>query len=140
MTYNQFEQALDRFGSDLDRWPPAMRAEAEALMAGNTRARQMLSEAARLDTLLADTVRPAALDAASIGAIIAGIRTDRHREITVRPTRRLAAWSGAAMAAFLAIGFVIGFAMPQSQDDAALAGLMFGSSTTTTLDTSGGLL
>jgi len=140
MTYDEFERALDRHGGDLERWPAAMRAEARALVDKDAAAARMLAEAARLDRLLAETAGPAAFDAASLGAIIAGIRTDRHREITVRPTRRLAAWSGAAMAAFLAVGFVIGLAMPQYQDDSSLAGLAFGTSAATTYDTSGGLL
>jgi hypothetical protein len=140
MTYDEFERALDRHGGDLERWPAALKAEARALADKDAAAARMLAEAARLDGLLAETVRPVSLDAASLGAIIAGIRTDRHREVTVRPTRRLAAWSGAAMAAFLAIGFVIGLAMPQSQYDASLAGLAFGTSSTTAYDTSGGLL
>jgi hypothetical protein len=143
MTHEQFEQALDRYGGDLGRWPAAMRAEAKALADKDAAAARMLAEAARLDALLSEVVGPTSVDSAAIGAIIAGIRGDRHREITVRPTRRLAAWSGAAMAAFLALGFVLGLAIPQTQDDAALAGLAFGTSTTTTfdtIDTSGGLL
>ncbi len=142
MTKDQFEQALDRYGGDIGRWPEAVRVEAKAFADGDAAARRMLAEAARLDALLATVTRPAPVDAAAIGAIISGIRGDRHREVTVRPTRRLLAWSGAAMAAFLAVGFVLGLAIPQSQDDSALAGLAFGTATTTldTIDPSGGLL
>ncbi len=140
MTYDEFEQALDRYGGNLERWPAAARAGARALADKDASAARLLAQAERLDALLAETARPVALDAASLGGIIAGIRTDRHREIAVKPTRRLAAWSGAAMAAFLAIGFVIGLAMPETQDDASLAGLVFGTGTTTVDTSSGGLL
>jgi hypothetical protein len=140
MTYEQFEATVSRYGGDLDAWPAAARAEAQALVATDPAAARLLAEAGRLDAALAALARPRPLDAAFVGGVLAGIRENRHRDVMVRPTRRLAAWSGVAMAAFLAIGFAIGLAMPRSDGDDALAGLMFGASGLTAVDGAGDLL
>jgi hypothetical protein len=116
-----------------------LRAAAEALVQRDAAAARLLDQARRTDAALAAVAEPAPLDAATVGSILAGIRGDRHREIMVRPTPRLAVWSGAAMVVFLAIGFAIGVAIPASDSGDALAGLVFGAGTLTTLD-SGSLL
>jgi hypothetical protein len=127
MTNEQFEEALSRYGGDFKKWPAAMRLQAEALVAKDVWAARMLADAMRLDRLIAEAARPTPVDAALIGAIIAGIGNGRHHDVAVRPTGRLAAWSGAAVAVFLAIGFAIGLALPADQGEDALVGLMFGS-------------
>ena len=128
MNHDQLQAALDRYGGDLDKWPAADRDSAKALAAADTAAERMLAAAARLDALMAEVARPAPVDAALIGRIVAGIGNGRHREVTVRPTARLMAWSGAAMALFLFAGFAIGLAVPADQGEDTLAGLMFGGS------------
>ena len=140
MRRDQFEKAVGLYGGDLAKWPATMRAEAEALAAGDRLAAGMLAAARRLDHLLAEVVRPAPVDAAMMGRIIAGIGNGSHSDVTIRPTGRLAAWAGAAMAAFLVVGFAVGVALPANQGEDALAGLMFGSSANAISDTVEGVL
>ena len=134
MRIEQLEEALDRYGGDLDRFPAALRAEAEALIAADAGAARIAADAARLDGVLAEAVRPMAVDAALIGRIVAGVRGDAEPELRLRPTRRLAAVAGAAMVAFLATGYAVGLALPASQGEDAFAGLIFGNSSTSTSD------
>ena len=128
MKIEQLQQALDRYGGNLGRWPEPLRAEAGALIAGNPEAARLAAAAARLDGLLAEATRPIAVDAALIGRIVAGVSDGVHHELLLRPTPRLAAWAGAAMIAFLTAGYAVGLALPASQGEDALAGLMFGNS------------
>jgi len=74
------------------------------------------------------------MDAAAIGRIVAGIDQGEHHDLTLQPTRRLFAWTSAAMVALLVAGFAAGVAMPPSQGEDTLAGLMFGSSVSTSAD------
>jgi hypothetical protein len=69
-----------------------------------------------------------------LGRILAGIDERARPERALRPTRRLAALAGAAMAASLMIGYVAGVALPASDGEDTLAGLMFGSSSSATTD------
>lgn len=140
MKADQFEEALSRYGGDLDTWPAATRAAARALAAGDARAARMLADAVRLDEALGEIASGKPVDAALIGGIVAGIGNGRHHDVTVRPTGRLMAWSGAAMALFLFVGFAIGVALPANQGDDALAGLVFGGGTSAIADTAGDLL
>jgi predicted phage tail protein len=128
MRLEEFEAALATYGSHLARWPQTTAEAAGALLARDAGARRLLSEAETLDRLLAATVAPQPVDAALIGRIVSGIDGHLHHQETVRPTGRLAAWAGVAMAVFLVAGFVIGLAVPSGvgDDDEALAGLMFG--------------
>lgn len=48
-----FQDALDRFGADLSRWPTAQRTLGEAMLRTEPSARAMLDEARRLRALLA---------------------------------------------------------------------------------------
>ena len=47
-----FEEALDRYGADLKRWPDDLRAGAEALLASSPQAQALLAEAVELDAAL----------------------------------------------------------------------------------------
>jgi hypothetical protein len=140
MNLERFEETLSRLGGDLTRWPATDRAEAEALIAAEPRAAKLRAEAAALDALIGRAVTPVAMDAAQIGRIMAGIDHRKHRDLTLQPTRRLFAWAGAAMVVFLVAGFAAGEALPSSQGDDTLAGLMFGSSVTATTTDSGSVL
>ncbi len=143
MNLERFEETLSRLGGDLTRWPAAERAEAQALIAAEPRAAKLQAETARLDELVAAAMAPVAMDSAAVGRIIAGIDHRRHRDLTLQPTRRLFAWASAAMVVFLVAGFAAGIALPSSSDDdSALAGLVFGagSSSTYSTSTSGGVL
>jgi hypothetical protein len=134
MRIEQLEQGLDRYGGDLARWPAAMRAEAEALIASDKRAAKLAATAARVDSALAEAIRPMDVDTALIGRIVAetaGSRALVAHDVTVRPTGRLVAFAGAAMVAFLVTGYAVGVAIPASQGEDAIAGLVFGNSSDT---------
>jgi hypothetical protein len=135
MNVEKLEETLSRFGSNLARWPADERAAAETLIASDAAAAKLHNDAARLDALLGEAMRPVAMNSAALGRIMAGIATNQHHEVALQPTRRLFAWAGAAMTLFLVAGFAAGLAIPSSQGDDTLAGLMFGSSTATTTDT-----
>jgi len=133
MTRDQFDAGLDRYGGDLSRWPPALRQQAEALTAADSQAAAALTAARRLDTLLTEVAAPTAADAALIGRIVSRGRQARS-ETVLKPTRRLAAWATAGVAATLMIGFIAGALIPADQSNDAIAGLMF----TGTVDDIGG--
>ena len=134
MNLEQFEEMLGRLGSDLKRWPSPDRNAAEALMAADQKVATLHAQAQRLDGLLAAAVAPVAIDSAAMGRIMAGIDHPRHRDQTLLPTRRLFAWASAAVVVFLVAGFAAGVALPSNQGEDTLAGLMFGSSTTSASD------
>ncbi len=134
MNLERFEETLGRLGGNLTRWPAAERAEAEALIAAEPQAAKLHAEVTRLDTLIGAAAAPVAMDAAAMGRIMAGIDRHRHRDLTLQPTRRLFAWASAAMVVFLVAGFAAGVAIPANQGEDTLAGLMFGSSATSTSD------
>jgi hypothetical protein len=127
MTREQFSATLDRLGGDLSRWPPQLRQEAETLAATDPTAAGELDRARRLDGLLREMTAPEAVDAALIGRIVSHNRA-RHVGTVLRPTRRLIGWASAAMLATLAIGFVVGAAVPVDQSDDAIAALLFSGS------------
>jgi hypothetical protein len=136
MTREQFNAALDRLGGDLSRWPPALRREAEILIAEDSAAAAELDRARRLEGLIMEATAAETVDAALIGRIVSHNRA-RHDGVVVRPTRRLIGWASAAMVATLAIGFVVGAAVPADQGDGTIAALLFSGSEE---DIGGGLL
>jgi hypothetical protein len=141
MTKDQLQEALDRYGGDPERWPADLRDAAQRLSATDETARHLLTAAATVERGLSAAARPMAVDAALIGRIVAGIDRAAGHELALRPTRRLAAWAGAAMVAVLVTGFAAGLAIPQTQaDDTSLASLMFGGSAYGDDATSGSLL
>ena len=143
MRIEQLEQGLDRYGGNLARWPAAMRGEAEALIAGDKQAAKLATLAARLESTLADGVRPMEVGTALIGRIVAetsGSHVLASHDVTVRPTGRLAAFAGAAMVAFLITGYAVGLALPASQGEDAIAGLVFGNSDTASTTDTGSVL
>ena len=79
------------------------------LVATDGDAARRLAEARRLDDLLAATVRPAAIEAALVGRIVAGEQGEGAASgLQLRPTPRLAAIASLAMAAALIVGFTAG--------------------------------
>jgi len=135
MTINDLEQALERYGGDLRRWPEALRVDAARLIATDADAARIAATAERLDGLLAEAVAPLPVDAAFIGRIVGQAGTGHGhlaREAPLRPTPRFAAFAGAAMVVFLAAGYVAGLILPSTDSDDLYAGLMFGNSQTVT--------
>lgn len=141
MTLDEFEIALGRHGGELTGWPETDRRAAAALIASDPAAAKLHEQELRVDRLLhrmsADTPAEGPVDAAMLGRILAGIDHHARTERPLRPTRRLAAFAGAAMAASLMIGYVAGVALPAGDGEDTLAGLMFGSSSSTTRDAEG---
>ena len=134
MNLVEFEAALGAYGANFSRWPARLAQEAQAFVADDEAGSRELQHAAALDALLTEAVKPAPVDAATMGRILAGISAHPARERAVRPTGRLFAWAGVAMAVFLVAGFVLGLALPATSDDDALAALMFGVDSGSTLD------
>ena len=130
----EFEAALAAHGANFGRWPPQLAEQARAFAAHDQAAARQLEHAAALEALLAQAVRPAPVDSATVGRILAGISARHARERAIRPTARLFAWAGAAMAVFLVAGFVLGLAIPSPSDDDALAALLFGGDSGTSFD------
>jgi hypothetical protein len=135
MTREQFEAALVTYGGDFRRWPSLLVKAAEEFVARDLPAASALRAQLKLDALLAHAVQPLPVDAATVGRIIAGISARHERANAIRPTGRLLAWAGGAMAVFLVVGFVLGLAVPslQSDDDDAYAALLFGPDTSVTV-------
>ncbi|MEO8668515.1 MAG: hypothetical protein ABI399_08370 [Bauldia sp.] len=124
MTLDEFSEALDRYGADLQHWPERQRTAARALLAGDASAVARLAEAAKLDALLSAAAAPVPVDAALLGAIAA--RTGaRRNELVVRPTRRLLAAASAAMIVLFVLGFGLGSVLGPGGGDDATALLLF---------------
>ena len=142
MNREEFERVLDIYGGDLERWPAELAAKGRAFLEGDAAAQGALRSAQAVDHLLAAAVQPLSIDSATVGRIMAGIVSRQMREPSLRPTGRLLAWAGAAMAVCLVVGFVLGTALPSaSDDDSALAALMLGNDTAgATIDAAGGIL
>ncbi|HWJ75820.1 MAG TPA: hypothetical protein VNX29_21860 [Kaistia sp.] len=109
LTRRQLADLLDRHGARPASWPAGMRGAVEKLAAEDPAARAMLQAAASLDVTMHAlmSAEPAAL-------------TRRVRVIRAEPVpswRRLAGFGMAALAASLAIGFVIGTTLPSPDDD-----------------------
>ena len=128
MKRDAFEKALDRYGGDLAKWPEPLAAAARKLVAGNRQAAEDLARARRLDELMSEAVGRQQADSALIGRIMSGIGNGRGRDRSIRPTGRLMAWASAATVASLALGFMVGIAVPQDIGNDAFAGLIFGAS------------
>jgi hypothetical protein len=126
MTVEDFGTALDRLGSDLARWPEALRHEAEALVARDAAAARRLAEARRVHDLLGAALAPAPVDAAQVGRILARVRSDGPgAEQPLKVGSRFYAWAGGGLAACLAAGFIIGHAVPAGYGDQEIAQLLF---------------
>ena len=52
MTHDQFENALDRYGNDIDSWPPTLRDIARGLLAESPRAVAMWRQASQIEAVL----------------------------------------------------------------------------------------
>ncbi|MBN8552287.1 MAG: hypothetical protein J0L52_05275 [Caulobacterales bacterium] len=97
----RFKQIMDAYGADPTRWPEAERAEAEALLATSSDARQMRDEAELLD---------AWLDAATTPDV-SELTSRRILKQAPGSTRMLSWGSGAGWAAAAAAGVVLGLSL-----------------------------
>lgn len=91
MTPMDFEQALDRWGSELDAWPDGAGDEARALLAADPEAARQLSAARRVDGFLLELRRHH--PTAGLPARV----TKRVAEAAADPADRLLGWLGARL-------------------------------------------
>lgn len=126
MTFDDFEDALDQYGSDLAGWPDALAAPARRLLEQSSQAQQALAAARQMDQGLdAMFARPVVAPAGLADRIVAGASKAptpaavlkfpakiAPRSMATRPTRPPASWhpdrAGMIAAAMLVVCFVGG--------------------------------
>ena len=125
MTLEEFEDGIDCWGGAIETWPAPERNAAQALLAANPAAVQLLEQARGLDLLFAVEAVPSP---PSVAAILC--RTimqnpslwERVREALGLDAMRLSWLHAGGLAACLVVGVVVGAAMPRR--DSALPGLL----------------
>jgi hypothetical protein len=109
MNIEQFRVLLDAYGGNADRWPQNERSTARALVESSEEARRLVHDATALDRLL---------DAAET---LPTTRALEERILAAFPERPRKRWPralaenwipGAAMACSLALGLLVGTALP----------------------------
>ncbi|MGK9231702.1 hypothetical protein KXS07_08740 [Inquilinus limosus] len=120
MTRAELDDALLRFGADLDRWPQKLAESARRLLARDPAAAAMLARFAAFEDTVGAAVRPPPSGAAEIGRILAAVEAE---EGAWRPGWRFWAASAGASLLSLAAGAVLVLAtLPGRADlDMALA-------------------
>lgn len=100
MTLDRLTTILDAYGATPDRWPPAERAAARALLDRSAEARALLAAAARLDGVL-DALPPAPPPSPALRARVVAAAPKR-----AAPVRTAALLAPIAAAALLALWIV----------------------------------
>ena len=119
MNIEEFAECLDRWGSDLGRWPSLQQSAGRSLLAASERADELLAEAQRLDRWLAG--------AADHEAPV-GLQRRILAELSGQDLlQRLVDWFSAALwrpalgaTCMLLLGFTLGVALPEGRDDSML--------------------
>jgi hypothetical protein len=105
----RLEHGLDRWGSELGRWPEAERIAAEWLLASSQSARRVHEAARRVDGALFELMRE---DAIPVRRFVP------HAATVHRPSfRRIATWGSVGLAASLVAGFVMGSVVPPPDEE-----------------------
>ncbi|MBP2302144.1 hypothetical protein [Azospirillum picis] len=112
MTDEDFLRHLDEHGAEPERWPPELRAAADAVLARSPALRAAREEALSFDRLLAGPPPPT-VEEARVARLLAAVGTAARRTpqdtlvmlLLGRMPRRLAAGLGAAL---LALGWLAG--------------------------------
>ena len=112
MTNEEFADCLDRYGANLELWPPEHRAAGRA-SAHTTEGRRQLDAARAFDTLFAETASvPVPLGLKQ--RILANVDS-RRRPIDFVSWLLAPLWRPIALAAApLAVGFTLGFTYPET--------------------------
>lgn len=120
MTRAELDDALLRFGADLDRWPQKLAASARQLTARDPAATEILTRFTAFEDTIGAAVRPPPFGAAEIGRILAAVEAE---EAGWRPGWRFWAASAGASLLSLAAGAMVMLAtLPGSADlDIALS-------------------
>ena len=111
MGLERFERLVDAYGADPHRWPQAERAEGEALIACDARARALLDAAAELDALLDSA--PAAEPSDILRNRVLGAAARAQPAVI-----RMGWMSGAGWAAAAAAGVLVGVSGGQQMSQA----------------------
>lgn len=98
MTRAELDEALLRFGADLDRWPQKLAESARQLMARDPAAAEILTRFAAFEDTIGAAIRPPPFGAAEIGRILATVEAE---EAGWRPTWRF--WTASAGASLLSL-------------------------------------
>jgi hypothetical protein len=98
MTRAELDEALLRFGADLDRWPQKLAESARQLMARDPAAVEILTRFAAFEDTIGAAVRPPPFGAAEIGRILAAVEAE---EGAWRPGWRF--WTASAGASLLSL-------------------------------------
>ena len=120
MTADELREHLDRLSGRLDTWPPAVAAEARALIERSDAARSIYREAQALDELLQHALAQASDHEATPGLEqrIFNNLTERDPWQAVIDWFAISFWRPIATAALpLAFGFALGWVSPQSEQD-----------------------
>ena len=132
MTLEKFEMLIERYGTDLTRWPKAAGRDAQALLGVSIEAKAALAAAARLDAWLRAHDPAAAVGEDRMARLMAAVnaRIDRPqaRSWWQRPTYglgvppgmfRLALQFGAPVAAAALLGVFVDELLPQHMTEVA---------------------
>jgi hypothetical protein len=118
MTRAELDEALLRFGADLDRWPQRLAESARQLTARDPAAAEMLASFAAFEDTLGAAVRPPPFGAAEIGRILAAVEA---AEEGWRPGWRFWATSAGASLLSLAAGAMVMLATLPGRGDLDIA-------------------
>ena len=114
MTFDELDEALLKWGADLDQWPPAQRSAARVLLDTDAAAQALLNEMASFEAGLgAATAMAVDVNGGAISARVQAAIQDRIESaglLSLLPLRKmlgfglLAGLGGAAVAVFLPTG------------------------------------
>ena len=110
--HGDFQEALDRFGTDLENWPEAERRWVNRVLANDLEAAWILRRAQTFDRLITDAASAPRAGSAEIGQIMERIALEKSgKQVTAFFRRFLLVSSGAACASFAA-GIWLGVVAP----------------------------
>jgi hypothetical protein len=114
VTREEFDEALLRYGANLERWPRDTAVAARRLVASDPVAARMQVEAAAFERTVADAVRPPAFGAPEIGAVLAAL-PEAKEGWGLAPRVWLTGAAGVSVLSFVA-GFLVMRASLASHD------------------------
>jgi hypothetical protein len=118
MTRAELDEALLRFGADLDRWPQKLAESARQLLARDPAAVEILARFAAFEDMVAAAVRPPPFGAAEIGRILTAVEAEKG---VWRPTWRFWVASGGASLLSIAAGAMVMLATLPGRADLDIA-------------------
>ncbi len=118
MTADELREHLDRLGGRLDTWPPAIAAEARALIERSDAARSVYREAQALDELLQHALASDHQATPGLEQRIFDNLRERDPWQAVIDWFATSFWRPMVTAALpLALGFTLGWVFPESEQD-----------------------